>query len=153
MEEILILLGPIFIETDVLPSAHGSSLFTRGETQAIVVATLGSSRDAQRIEAIEGQGTDNFMLHYNFPAYSVGEIGMPMGPKRREIGHGNLAKRAIKAVLPDVTDFGYTMRVVSEITESNGSSSMAFCLWYFVITNGCWSSNIKPGSRYSNGLN
>jgi polyribonucleotide nucleotidyltransferase len=116
---------PIFIETDVLPSTHGSSLFTRGETQAIVVATLGSSRDAQRIEAIEGQGTDNFMLHYNFPAYSVGEIGMPMGPKRREIGHGNLAKRAIKAVLPDVSDFGYTMRVVSEITESNGSSSMA----------------------------
>ena len=116
---------PIFIETDVLPSAHGSSLFTRGETQAIVVATLGSSRDAQRIEAIEGQSSDNFMLHYNFPAYSVGEIGMPMGPKRREIGHGNLAKRAIKAVLPDVTDFGYTMRVVSEITESNGSSSMA----------------------------
>ena len=116
---------PIFVETDVLPSAHGSSLFTRGETQAIVVATLGSSRDAQRIESIEGQGTDNFMLHYNFPAYSVGEIGMPLGPKRREIGHGNLAKRAIKAVLPDIEDFGYTMRVVSEITESNGSSSMA----------------------------
>ena len=116
---------PIFVETDVLPSAHGSALFTRGETQAIVVATLGSSRDAQRIESIEGEGTDNFMLHYNFPAYSVGEIGMPMGPKRREIGHGNLAKRAIKAVLPDVDEFGYTMRVVSEITESNGSSSMA----------------------------
>ena len=116
---------PIFVETGILPSAHGSSLFTRGETQAIVVATLGSSRDAQRIEAIEGEGSDNFMLHYNFPAYSVGEIGMPMGPKRREIGHGNLAKRAIKAVLPDVDDFGYTMRVVSEITESNGSSSMA----------------------------
>ena len=116
---------PIFVETGVLPSAHGSSLFTRGETQAIVVATLGSSRDAQRIEAIEGEGSDNFMLHYNFPAYSVGEIGMPMGPKRREIGHGNLAKRAIKAVLPDAEDFGYTMRVVSEITESNGSSSMA----------------------------
>jgi polyribonucleotide nucleotidyltransferase len=116
---------PIFVETDVLPSTHGSSLFTRGETQAIVVATLGSSRDAQRIESIEGQSTDNFMLHYNFPAYSVGEIGMPMGPKRREIGHGNLAKRAIKAVLPDLEDFGYTMRVVSEITESNGSSSMA----------------------------
>ena len=116
---------PIFVETDVLPSAHGSSLFTRGETQAIVVATLGSSRDAQRIESIEGQDTDNFMLHYNFPAYSVGEIGMPLGPKRREIGHGNLAKRAIKAVLPDIEDFGYTMRVVSEITESNGSSSMA----------------------------
>ena len=116
---------PIFVETDVLPGAHGSALFTRGETQAIVVATLGSSRDAQRIESIEGEGTDNFMLHYNFPAYSVGEIGMPMGPKRREIGHGNLAKRAIKAVLPDVDEFGYTIRVVSEITESNGSSSMA----------------------------
>ena len=116
---------PVFVETDVLPSVHGSALFTRGETQAIVVATLGSSRDAQRIEAIEGESSDNFMLHYNFPAYSVGEIGMPMGPKRREIGHGNLAKRAIKAVLPDVEDFGYTMRVVSEITESNGSSSMA----------------------------
>ena len=116
---------PVFVETGILPSAHGSALFTRGETQAVVVATLGSSRDAQRIEAIEGEGSDNFMLHYNFPAYSVGEIGMPMGPKRREIGHGNLAKRAIKAVLPDVEDFGYTMRVVSEITESNGSSSMA----------------------------
>ncbi len=116
---------PIFVETNVLPGAHGSALFTRGETQAIVAATLGSSRDAQRIESIEGEGSDNFMLHYNFPAYSVGEIGMPMGPKRREIGHGNLAKRAIKAVLPDVEEFGYTMRVVSEITESNGSSSMA----------------------------
>ena len=116
---------PIYVETNILPSAHGSALFTRGETQAIVVATLGSSRDAQRIESIEGEGSDNFMLHYNFPAYSVGEIGMPMGPKRREIGHGNLAKRAIKAVMPDIDDFGYTMRVVSEITESNGSSSMA----------------------------
>ncbi|MFL2701143.1 MAG: polyribonucleotide nucleotidyltransferase [Gammaproteobacteria bacterium] len=116
---------PIFVETNVLPGTHGSALFTRGETQAMVVATLGSSRDAQRIESIEGEDSDNFMLHYNFPAYSVGEIGMPMGPKRREIGHGNLAKRAIKAVLPDVDEFGYTMRVVSEITESNGSSSMA----------------------------
>ena len=116
---------PIFVETNILPSAHGSALFTRGETQAIVVATLGSSRDAQRVESIEGEDSDNFMLHYNFPAYSVGEIGMPMGPKRREIGHGNLAKRALKAVMPDTDDFGYTMRVVSEITESNGSSSMA----------------------------
>ena len=116
---------PIFVETNILPGAHGSALFTRGETQAIVAATLGSSRDAQRIESIEGVDSDNFMLHYNFPAYSVGEIGMPMGPKRREIGHGNLAKRAIKAVLPDSDEFGYTMRVVSEITESNGSSSMA----------------------------
>jgi len=116
---------PIFVETNILPGAHGSALFTRGETQAIVAATLGSSRDAQRIESIEGEDSDTFMLHYNFPAYSVGEIGMPMGPKRREIGHGNLAKRAIKAVLPDSDEFGYTMRVVSEITESNGSSSMA----------------------------
>jgi polyribonucleotide nucleotidyltransferase len=116
---------PIFIETDVLPSAHGSSLFTRGETQAIVVATLGSSRDAQRIEAIEGQGTDKFMLHYNFPPYSVGEAGFMSGPKRREIGHGKLARRALEAVLPSPEEFPYTIRVVSEITESNGSSSMA----------------------------
>jgi polyribonucleotide nucleotidyltransferase len=116
---------PIFVETDVLPSAHGSSLFTRGETQALVVATLGSTRDAQRIESLNGEQHNQFMLHYNFPAYSVGEIGMPLGPKRREIGHGNLAKRAIKAVLPNPEEFGYTLRVVSEITESNGSSSMA----------------------------
>ena len=116
---------PIFVETGVLPSAHGSSLFTRGETQALVVATLGSTRDAQRIESLNGEQHNQFMLHYNFPAYSVGEIGMPLGPKRREIGHGNLAKRAIKAVLPDSEEFGYTLRVVSEITESNGSSSMA----------------------------
>ena len=115
----------IFVETGVLPRAHGSSLFTRGETQALVVATLGSTRDAQRIESLNGEQHNQFMLHYNFPAYSVGEIGMPLGPKRREIGHGNLAKRAIKAVLPNSEEFGYTLRVVSEITESNGSSSMA----------------------------
>jgi len=116
---------PIYVETNILPSTHGSSLFTRGETQAIVTATLGSTRDAQRIEGLNGEESNPFMLHYNFPAYSVGEIGMPMGPKRREIGHGNLAKRAIKAVLPNSEEFGYTLRVVSEITESNGSSSMA----------------------------
>ena len=116
---------PIYVETDVLPSVHGSSLFTRGETQALVAATLGSTRDAQRIEGLNGEESNTFMLHYNFPAYSVGEIGMPLGPKRREIGHGNLAKRAIKAVLPNSEEFGYTLRVVSEITESNGSSSMA----------------------------
>ena len=115
----------IYVETGVLPSTHGSSLFTRGETQALVVATLGSTRDAQRIESLNGEQHNQFMLHYNFPAYSVGEIGMPLGPKRREIGHGNLAKRAIKAVLPNSEEFGYTLRVVSEITESNGSSSMA----------------------------
>ncbi len=116
---------PIYVETNILPSAHGSSLFTRGETQALVTATLGSTRDAQRIESLNGEEFNRFMLHYNFPAYSVGEIGMPLGPKRREIGHGNLAKRAIKAVLPNSEEFGYTLRVVSEITESNGSSSMA----------------------------
>ena len=116
---------PIYVETNILPSTHGSSLFTRGETQALVTATLGSTRDAQRIEGLNGEESNRFMLHYNFPAYSVGEIGMPMGPKRREIGHGNLAKRAIKAVLPNSEEFGYTLRVVSEITESNGSSSMA----------------------------
>ena len=116
---------PIYVETNILPSTHGSSLFTRGETQALVTATLGSTRDAQRIESLNGEEFNRFMLHYNFPAYCVGEIGMPLGPKRREIGHGNLAKRAIKAVLPNSEEFGYTLRVVSEITESNGSSSMA----------------------------
>jgi len=116
---------PIEVETSFLQKTHGSSLFTRGETQAIVAATLGSTKDAQRIENLSGESTDSFMLHYNFPGYSVGEISFPGGPKRREIGHGNLAKRAIKAVLPDLDSFGYTLRVVSEITESNGSSSMA----------------------------
>ena len=116
---------PIEVETSFLQKTHGSSLFTRGETQAIVAATLGSTKDAQRIENLSGESTDAFMLHYNFPGYSVCEISFPGGPKRREIGHGNLAKRAIKAVLPDLDSFGYTLRVVSEITESNGSSSMA----------------------------
>tara|TARA_A100001015_G_scaffold302753_1_gene391358 strand:- start:5329 stop:7419 length:2091 start_codon:yes stop_codon:yes gene_type:complete len=116
---------PIEVETSFLQKTHGSSLFTRGETQAIVAATLGSTKDAQRIENLSGESTDALMLHYNFPGYSVGEISFPGGPKRREIGHGNLAKRAIKAVLPDLDSFGYTLRVVSEITESNGSSSMA----------------------------
>ena len=116
---------PLAIETDILPRAHGSDLFTRGETQAIVAATLGSVKDMQRLESLHGEEQDPFMLHYNFPGYSVGEISMPMGPKRREIGHGNLAKRAIRPVLPNNDQFGYTLRVVSEITESNGSSSMA----------------------------
>ena len=116
---------PIEIETSIFSRTHGSSLFTRGETQSIVVATLGSTKDAQRIENLNAETTDPFMLHYNFPGYSVGEISFPGGPKRREIGHGNLAKRAIKNVLPNLDDFGYTIRVVSEITESNGSSSMA----------------------------
>ncbi|GAB1261449.1 polyribonucleotide nucleotidyltransferase [Aurantivibrio plasticivorans] len=116
---------PINVEVGVLPKAHGSALFTRGETQAIVVATLGSARDAQIIDALEGEKRDNFMLHYNFPPYSVGEAGRMGGTGRREIGHGRLARRGVAAVLPKEEDFPYTIRVVSEITESNGSSSMA----------------------------
>ena len=116
---------PIDIQTGVLPRTHGSALFTRGETQALVVATLGTSRDEQIIDALSGEYTDRFMLHYNFPPYSTGECGRMGSPKRREIGHGRLAKRALVAVLPSPEDFSYTMRVVSEITESNGSSSMA----------------------------
>ena len=116
---------PINIQTNVLPRTHGSALFTRGETQALAVATLGTSRDEQIIDALSGEYTDHFMLHYNFPPYSTGEVGRVGAPKRREIGHGRLAKRALVAVLPDAEDFNYTMRVVSEITESNGSSSMA----------------------------
>jgi polyribonucleotide nucleotidyltransferase len=116
---------PITIRSGVLPRAHGSALFTRGETQALVVATLGTSRDEQRIDALQGEYTDRFMLHYNMPPYATGETGRVGSPKRREIGHGRLAKRALLAVLPSPEEFGYSMRVVSEITESNGSSSMA----------------------------
>jgi len=116
---------PISIRSGVLPRAHGSALFTRGETQALVVATLGTSRDEQRIDALMGEYTDRFMLHYNMPPYATGETGRVGSPKRREIGHGRLAKRALLAVLPTAEEFGYSMRVVSEITESNGSSSMA----------------------------
>ena len=116
---------PIYVEAGVLNNTHGSSLFTRGETQAIVTTTLGSPKQAQLIDALEGEFKDQFMLHYNFPPYSVGEAGFMAGPKRREIGHGKLARRALEAVLPDPEEFPYTVRVVSEITESNGSSSMA----------------------------
>ncbi len=116
---------PIHIEQGILPRPHGSALFTRGETQALVVATMGNDRDAQILDAALGESKDRFMLHYNFPPYSVGETGMVGSPKRREIGHGNLARRAISAVLPTEEQFPYTLRVVSEITESNGSSSMA----------------------------
>jgi polyribonucleotide nucleotidyltransferase len=115
----------INVEIGALAKAHGSSLFTRGETQSIVVATLGTSRDQQIIDALEGSRKDPFMLHYNFPSYSVGETGRFMGPGRREIGHGRLARRGIQAMLPSQEEFPYTIRVVSEITESNGSSSMA----------------------------
>ena len=116
---------PITIRTGVLPRTHGSALFTRGETQALVVATLGTGRDEQTIDALQGGYSDRFMLHYNFPPYATGETGRVGTPKRREIGHGRLAKRALVAMLPTPEEFGYTMRVVSEITESNGSSSMA----------------------------
>jgi polyribonucleotide nucleotidyltransferase len=116
---------PIEIRNGVLPRTHGSALFTRGETQALVVATLGTERDAQRIDALSGDYEDRFMLHYNMPPFATGETGRVGSPKRREIGHGRLAKRALVAVLPTKEEFPYTMRVVSEITESNGSSSMA----------------------------
>ncbi|HEC60256.1 hypothetical protein LCGC14_0819000 [marine sediment metagenome] len=115
----------VTVETTVLPRVHGSALFTRGETQAIVVATLGAERDSQMIDAVEGEYRDRFMLHYNFPPFCVGETGFVGSPKRREIGHGKLAKRGIQAVMPSAEEFPYVVRVVSEITESNGSSSMA----------------------------
>jgi polyribonucleotide nucleotidyltransferase len=116
---------PISVECGVLPRAHGSALFTRGETQAIVATTLGTGRDAQIIDAVTGEYKDPFMLHYNFPPFCVGETGFMSGPKRREIGHGRLARRGVAAMLPTMEDFPYVIRVVSEITESNGSSSMA----------------------------
>ncbi|MEK9906560.1 MAG: polyribonucleotide nucleotidyltransferase [Gammaproteobacteria bacterium] len=116
---------PISVQTGVLPRTHGSALFTRGETQALVVTTLGTNKDAQIIDSLKGKIEDSFIFHYNFPPYSVGEIGMIGSPKRREIGHGKLARRGVQAVMPSQDDFPYTVRVVSEITESNGSSSMA----------------------------
>ncbi|MBF6024416.1 polyribonucleotide nucleotidyltransferase [Lysobacter niastensis] len=116
---------PIASQVGVLPRTHGSALFTRGETQAIVVVTLGTARDGQIIDAVSGEYKENFLFHYNFPPYSVGEAGRMMGPKRREIGHGRLAKRGVLATMPTLEEFPYTIRVVSEITESNGSSSMA----------------------------
>jgi polyribonucleotide nucleotidyltransferase len=116
---------PIHVDVGVMPRAHGSAVFTRGETQAIVVTTLGTGRDAQIIDAIEGERKEPFMLHYNFPPYCVGETGFVGSPKRREIGHGKLAKRGVQAMMPNMDEFGYVIRVVSEITESNGSSSMA----------------------------
>lgn len=119
------MIRPITIATGILPRVHGSALFTRGETQSIGTCTLGSERDAQTFEDMSGVRSDRFILHYNFPPYCVGEIGLIGSPKRREIGHGRLAKRALKAVLPPLDKFPYTIRVVSEITESNGSSSMA----------------------------
>ena len=116
---------PISVQVGILPRAHGSALFTRGETQALVVTTLGTGRDAQIIDALDGERREPFMFHYNFPPYSVGEVGFLGSPKRREIGHGRLARRGVEGVMPDMTTYPYVIRVVSEITESNGSSSMA----------------------------
>ncbi len=116
---------PISVRVGILPRTHGSALFTRGETQALVVTTLGTDRDAQLVDAVEGEYREPFMMHYNFPPYCVGEVGFVGTPKRREIGHGRLAKRGVMAVMPDMETYPYTVRVVSEITESNGSSSMA----------------------------
>ena len=116
---------PIESEVGILPRAHGSALFTRGETQALVVATLGTGDDEQFIDALEGTYKEKFLLHYNFPPYSVGETGRMGSPGRREIGHGKLAWRALRPMLPSAAEFPYTLRLVSEITESNGSSSMA----------------------------
>src|SRR5690606_19233726 len=116
---------PISCEVGVLPRTHGSALFTRGETQALVVATLGTGQDEQIVDALEGEYRQRFMLHYNFPPYSVGEAGRLGSPGRREVGHGKLAWRAVRPLLPSAETFPYTIRVVSEITESNGSSSMA----------------------------
>src|SRR5690606_3566607 len=116
---------PISIRTGVLPRTHGSALFTRGETQALVVTTLGTGRDAQIIDALGAERKEPFMLHYDFPPFSAGETGMMGSPKRREIGHGKLARRGIAAVMPDMTTFPYVIRVVSEIFESNRSSSLA----------------------------
>src|SRR6202020_928312 len=116
---------PVSIETGVLPRTHGSALFTRGETQALVTATLGTNDDSQRLESYEGEQRKSFMLHYNFPPFSVGETGRMTGVGRREVGHGALAERAISAVLPSADESPYTIRIVSDILESNGSSSMA----------------------------
>src|SRR5690606_29643766 len=116
---------PVSIRVGVLPRVPGSALLTRGETQALVVATLGTTRDEQIIDALQGEFKDRFMFHYNMPPYATGETGRVGSPKRREIGHGRLAKRALVSMLPSPEEFGYSFRVVSEITESNGSSSMA----------------------------
>ena len=139
------------VETSVLNKTHGSALFTRGETQALVVATLGAMRDAQLLEGLAGTKKDAFMLHYNFPPFSVGETGFMSGPKRREIGHGRLARRGVAAVLPSEEDFPYTIRVVSEITESNGSSSMASVCGTSSGINGCRCSIESASSWYSYG--
>ena len=125
---------PITIRTGVLPRTHGSALFTRGETQALVVATMGTARDEQTIDALQGEYSDRFIMHYNMPPYATGETGRVGTPKRREIGHGRLAKRALIATMPNYEDFSYTIRLVSEITESNGSSSMSYRAGHWIAS-------------------
>ena len=142
---------PITVRTGVLPRTHGSALFTRGETQALVVTTLGTGRDAQIIDALEGERKEPFMLHYNFPPYSVGEVGRVGSPKRREIGHGRLAKRAMIAVLPEMDSYPYVLRIVSEITESNGSSSMASVCGASLPLLGAGGARKAPGARRGRG--
>ena len=135
----------------MLPRTHGSALFTRGETQAIVATTLGTARDGQIIDAVAGEYKDHFLFHYNFPPYSVGEAGRMMGPKRREIGHGRLAKRGVLAVMPTMEAFPYTIRVVSEITESNGSSSMASVCGSLAGADGRGRADQGAGRRHRDG--
>ncbi len=142
---------PIVCEVGILPRTHGSALFTRGETQALAVATLGTGEDEQYIDALEGTYKETFMLHYNFPPYSVGEVGRMSSPGRREIGHGKLAWRAIHPVLPDRENFPYTIRVVSEITESNGSSSMATVCGVLARHDGRGHSLAPAGRRHRHG--
>ena len=142
---------PLRIEVGVLGKTHGSALFTRGETQALVVATLGTARDAQLLDTLEGERKDAFMLHYNFPPFSVGECGRMGSPGRREIGHGRLARRGVAAMLPTQDEFPYTIRVVSEITESNGSSSMASVCGASPGADGCRCAGQGAGRRYRHG--
>ena len=144
---------PIQCEVGFLERAHGSALFTRGETQALVVTTLGTGLDEQRIDAIEGEYRENFMLHYNFPPYSVGEVGRVGSTNRREIGHGKLAWRAIHPILPSHKKFPYTYRIVSEITEIKWFQFHGHSLWNFFVINGCRSSFRKTCSGYCDGFN
>ena len=142
---------PIWSEVGVLPRVHGSAVFTRGETQALVTVTLGTSDDQQKIETVEGETYRRFMLHYNFPPFSVGEVQFLRGPGRREVGHGALAERALLPVLPREETFPYTIRVVSDILESNGSSSMASVCGGTLVDVGCGRAAARAGGRRGDG--
>ena len=142
----------IWIEVGVLPRTHGSSVFTRGETQALVTCTLGTTDDMQRLETFQGEAKKHFMLHYNFPPFSVGEVSFLRGAGRREIGHGALAERAVSAVLPTQENWPYAMRVVSDILESNGSSSMATICGASLCADGCGRSHQSSGCWCCHGI-